>query len=149
MKMYAVIKSFRGKEEVVDFRKTGYEAVVVCACYNTKRTSNEEAYFIKEFKQPEFETKLDEKINNVYKIQVSFKNLEIIKFISRHYVFGENNQIGVYRDVYNRYAQLVRTYEYTEDESKIKTEMYNDVCDYIKKQKEIEKRIFNINISEE
>lgn len=144
MKMYAVIRTFRGKEDVVDFRKTEYEAIIICACYNTKRTSDEEAYFIKEFKQPEFETKLDEKINNVYKIQVSFKNLEIRRFISLKYVFGENNQIGVYRDVYNRYAQLVRTYEYTEDESKIKTEMYNDVCDYIKKQKEIEKRIFKL-----
>lgn len=144
MKMYAVIRTFRGKEDVVDFRKTEYEAIIICACYNTKRTSNEEAYFIKEFKQPEFETKLDEKINNVYKIQVSFKNLEIRRFISLKYVFGENNQIGVYRDVYDRYAQLVRTYEYTEDESKIKTEMYNYVCDYIKKQKEIEKRIFKL-----
>lgn len=144
MKMYAVIRTFRGKEDVVDFRKTEYEAIIICACYNTKRTSGEEAYFIKEFKQPEFETKLDEKINNVYKIQVSFKNLEIRRFISLKYVFGENNQIGVYQDVYDRYAQLVRTYEYTEDESKIKTEMYNYVCDYIKKQKEIEKRIFKL-----
>lgn len=131
MKMYAVIKSCNEKQEIVDFRRTKDEAIIVCACWNTKRTSNDGICFVKEFEQPLFETTLDEKVNNVYKIKVLCKNCEIIKFVTIHYIFGEKNEIKEYHDNYGDCVTLVRTYDYREDEDKIKTQMYNDVCKYI------------------
>lgn len=143
MCMYAIIEVENYNQKVVDARKAKMEAIVSCACFNTKRSQGV-YYFIQPFRQFNFENALEEQVNNAYKIQVSFDNMEILNFTYLEYVFGTKNDISTHRLSYGEEcAQIVRTYDYTADKDKIKTEMFNDACDYIKRIKKQNDRINN------
>lgn len=134
--MHVVIRNHDGKQEVVDIRDTYEEAIAVCACWNTMRVKHDDHCFVKKFKRSLFSNKLNEQVNSVYNLKVSYKTLEIWSFTHLDYVFGEKDEIK-YFDELGRggCVQLVRTYDYRENPEKIKTKMFEDVCNYIKKQK--------------
>lgn len=137
--IYAVVECGE-KEKIVDARSEREDAIISCACFNTKR-SRSERYIVRCFDNTNFLNKLDvPQINDVYKMNVSYKTKEILKFTCLEYVFGDKNEIRVRNGRYYDYVQVIKTYPslYYLDENrnykvkdKIKSEMFKSACEYI------------------